>query len=1393
MKHGVASSKIFTAAIVTAASAAVAMPAAAATSPQHGKTQPNVAASSPAKHHKPKKVPPVSRLRSTVRPTSITLAWKRPKSHAYAGVVIRRTSEPVGATHFGHKKTVARLGKHATKFVDRSITPSTRYDYRLTSRASHHAKVGARSIKVTTPAPAPPSPLRDLTASVTPSNAISLAWAFSETNDVAKVVVRSATSPSPPTTLTSGTLLAQTVGLIDSVTTPALTAGTTYSLSMFVVSAKGKPSQPVSVTLTIPTSASELTGPVVPKATLVGDSMVKLSWTDPPDENFSDVEVQRAQGLVPPSSDSEGTYIATGDQFSTSTIDSSLKPDTFYTYSFFSFPSNGGATAVATLTVLTADAQPSNCTTTWTGAGSNSDWSTPANWSTGKVPGPLDYACIPATAKGLPVQVTDIEFVDRLSNAGGLSVGGGTYVKTPGLSEVATGSLYVGDPDLPSNNSGAFVLTGTLVTDGPFRFSGPHAAQLGGQLQGAGYLAITTTGSAVVDQFLALDATIASAGWLTLDGATVDIGAGGVLANAGLLINDGGGIEGECKTAELAAGEFESSGSITLNDAQVGHGGPFNCLVTEDTGSLTAASGSSSIGGYFTVDSGGSVAIDAGATLETMDNTTFRGNSHLTSSGTLAVESLVSGINLSLPKLDLDGQLETTAAGGGSITVSSDLESPSGSIVYGKLVIAPTAVMNGDLAIYGGDLVNEGVMNLASQGLTITASTATDKGTINLPVGSSIGNACGSLVAPVNGTGYLNVPVGGSIVVGTGAGTAYIGANSYGDGNCIKTKLYGTLTSPEADLALGGSPFEVEPGGVVSGPTTATLQTQGLQLDSGDVVTNFDTLDDTGGFSAAYDTSWPNVEVSGAVSGTGNLTATASLTTSRRATLDGPGSVMIPAAATAVISDLTVSGGALDSHGSTALTSQAYLTIAPGAIVDNHGTMTVADGVQIEGDCVNPNQSSLQLAPGTLNNSGTLTIDATNDAPAAVGLPNESGSTYQQCLVLDDTGTVAVAAGTVDLAGHPATFESGSTFTTDPPSTLDVEGRAIVDDGATTSLPGSITVQGDLRLEQALSLPDLTLDGGTLDGSGDLSVTDTFDSSYGSYTSPTLATTGTTTLAGSATSTLGYLELADGTLVNDGGTTDDSQEVVVDPGAEFDNDGTLNLAGYSSISGGCPTTGDNTPAGTFTNSGAIDVAATANNSVFIGGQESGDVTDDCLTFTDDAATTVSSGTLVLAGDTTVGPAATIGGDPNAAVQTEGSVEVENGAAISGIGSVVNAGTLQLDGSASLPALTSSGTVSLAPSAAITTTGLTLTGGEVDLHATGAGTFGEITASGTTSAANAALQLITGGYQPDCGTTVTAIGADSVSAGFASVAGPTTSGETWQPDTTATTAGGQLSC
>jgi hypothetical protein len=190
------------------------------------------------------------------------------------------------------------------------------------------------------------------------------------------------------------------------------------------------------------------------------------------------------------------------------------------------------------------------CTDDWSGS-SEGEWSTPANWSAGHVPGSSDVACI---GSGNTVKVTSgTDLAGVVQGEGGVTISGGSLELTNTLEGSTIHSLRL--------------TGGTLTGANTLKVSGSLAWE-SGTMSGLGttVLASSATGSIEGSSEVSLEQrTLINEGAFTLTKGVIDMSKGAEIKNTGTFVTNSEGTD-------LTAGEgtpplFVNTGTLQRQPA----------------------------------------------------------------------------------------------------------------------------------------------------------------------------------------------------------------------------------------------------------------------------------------------------------------------------------------------------------------------------------------------------------------------------------------------------------------------------------------------------------------------------------------------------------------------------------------------------------------------------------------------------------------------------------------------------------------------------------------------------------------------------------------------------------------------------------------------------------
>lgn len=499
-------------------------------------------------------------------------------------------------------------------------------------------------------------------------------------------------------------------------------------------------------------------------------------------------------------------------------------------------------------------------------------------------------------------------------------------------------------------------------------------------------------------------------------------------------------------------------------------------------------------GGVFTLNTNDSVINNLTATG------TITGTSTLTVTGTGSISGAV-----------LTGASKTIGTGA---TYTS-----SGTVSVGVTSASTALVVNGSFTLAGTTLQ----LSTAVSGVSPNAVQVA--GTLAMINGASITTAGSNVVKPTfANTGTLTAGGTGRKTIGTAFSNS--GAISITSGT-LAVFLGPVASAPDTGTIAVASGATLEYGGGTRTVPAGTISGAGTVLVSAGTTT------------FATGTTLANLTVNG---GTVSGSLTVNALTGTSATFTGAGT--LTATGSSTVCDVSLGGGyRLLNQGSLAYNANCgYVHVTGGSSWENAGTVTVSGGTAgyyVTADDANP-------ANAFLNDAGaTLTLSLTGPAAA-----------FRTTVPFSNAGTVNVTVGKFLLnAGTAVGASDTGTYTVASGTTLTfgAGGRSI--GAATLSGTGTISVTGGtVTFAAGVTLPNLTLNGGTIAGSPSIG---TFTGTTGTVSGP-----GTTTLTG--TSTLCQIALASGArLVNQGSASYNSDCGYLEfaAGSVFENSSTLAVSG----------------------------------------------------------------------------------------------------------------------------------------------------------------------------------------------------------------------------------------
>jgi uncharacterized repeat protein (TIGR01451 family) len=893
-------------------------------------------------------------------------------------------------------------------------------------------------------------------------------------------------------------------------------------------------------------------------------------------------------------------------------------------------------------------------------------------------------------------------------NDGTINVSGSALIDNFGtITKVAgTGTTTIFPP--VNNNSGGTVSVpaGTIALSGGGTAGGAYSISSGAGLTlGGGTFSVAST------------ATVTGAGLLSIDGATFDAGGGVDITCPNVDLLPGGTISG-AGTVRVSGSFFWHGGTIAgsgprvLNSTSDPSLSCFtsNCLLDGAALQLQASATYSGTSNALVFSNGASLTIDPGKTL------TIVNSGALTNGGGSASSIIVNG---TIWKSTTGG----TSTIGVPVTLSgtSTVLIDAGTLQFGAgASVAANATINiaagktlevtggvfqfnsGPVTMTGGDFkVSAGTLRVAAGAITIPNVTLQGSGvidgsgTLNLSgtntwASSTMGSATAAGgITQINSGSILNITSAGSQSLTQGRELRILGTVNYSGAS--------TLTMSGASIITNNAAFNLTADGNINLSGSATIDNNGTLTKNGGTGTStiFPAINNAGTVSATTGT----ISIAGggtnsgsiSVTSPGNLSLSSGTLSVSSGSIGGSGTLTFSGATATVgvpinVGTLNVTGGTatLNANGSAdAFTMSGGTLGGTGTLTLNNGGSWSGGTMSGSGTTTNPASMTFSI-PGavtltgrTLQNNGTLNVSgAVIGGTGTIANSGTINDTVDATIStpMNNSGQVTASAH-LSLAGngsHNGTFAASS-----PASVIDFSGGTHTISGPFTG-PGKFrfsggtaavnnawsgklieVTSGSVALNTSGTLPALNLSGGTLTGSGGLTVTGASTWSGGTISGSGLLTFdpgATVTMPGTNAATLsrpllnqGIINftaassamLIDGVPITNSGTMDiqSSQDILVTAGTPpFVNNGTLKKsAGAGAVQFAAP----------MANSGLVQIGAGTLNF-------SGTYAQNAGTTEVQAGATLQTGMLSLNGGTLVGNGAIAGTVDNHAIVSPGA-------------------------------------------------------------------------------------------------------------------------------------------
>ncbi len=628
--------------------------------------------------------------------------------------------------------------------------------------------------------------------------------------------------------------------------------------------------------------------------------------------------------------------------------------------------------------------------------------------------------------------------------------------------------------------TGAITLAAGTITGGSVTTAGSGTAQLLFNSSFSNVLNGVTLAAANVVNLSAANSIVQLTGGTMLPAGTYALGAGSVV-----LFNQTGSVPG---AFTLGSGSFltaEGGNTVTFGDS-----------VSVATASTTATLLANRLGltnganSTFANASTSTIGFAAGATNATLNVSTFVGGGIFTNAGTLQANTAGSTITVSIPFTNQAGG-QVLVPTGGTVSLNGGLSNAGTFVVSGGILNlggAFTTAQLGSLNHTAGTVNLTGTLTNTSATLALNDTGMTPTGAITLAAGTITG---GSVTTAGSGTAQLlfnssfsnvlngvtlaaanviNLSAANSIVQLTGGTVLPAGTYALGAGGVV---LFNQTATTAASFTLGSGAFLTAEGGntvtfggsvsVAAASTTATLLANRLGLTNGANSTFANASTGTIGFATGATNATLNVSTfngGGFFTNAGTLQANTAgssvnimiptFTNSGTLSASGGGTISISNSTTTNFTNLdgnggTLSGGTYNVGAGSTLTlgTRAVSTIGTGALVTLDGmssTFTAVNSVVTNNGTfsLTGGRSFMVASPGTLTNSGTLTVGNTAATTLTGAVVDFSGGVVQGAGTI--TGTVMVnSGGTLHPGNSPGiltimntvTLASGANFAVD--------------------------------------------------------------------------------------------------------------------------------------------------------------------------------------------------------------------------------------------------------------------------------------------------------------------------------------------------------------------------
>jgi fibronectin-binding autotransporter adhesin len=840
------------------------------------------------------------------------------------------------------------------------------------------------------------------------------------------------------------------------------------------------------------------------------------------------------------------------------------------------------------------DVVPPPGTIVWSNtAGGN--WSNPANWSGGVVPGSTEIASItlPGTYTVILDQSDTVAGLQLGASSGTQTLSGAsrtlhasiaTQISANGVLELQASTLAGG----PLTTAGSVQVTGSSIISQAIATTATSLIRVQGN-NVYGHSTLTVANGFVNNGAIVLTDTISTYG------ATVTLPAGQTLTqgSSGTLVAAVGSGGSRTLTAAL-----DNQGTVTLNrpltinrvSAVHTNSGTIDILAGDLTLSQSGGGASFTTNGTISIGAGQTLAVSGGAFDYTAGSITGAGTLSLTSASVTLMPTLSTGsVGISLTS--------TTVGGAGTL----DVADATSIVIRASTINAPfanhgLATFNGSTTLNGG-VVNDGTATLRVQGnnvyghatvtaansftndgaIVLTDTVSTYGATLTLNAGATLTNA-GTIDAAVGSGGARNLTAAldnqGTVTLNRPLLINRVGAVHTNSGTFDVTGGDLTLSQSGASASftmVGSGAVNVAPGRTFAISGGALNYDAGSISGGGTLVITNTAVTSTQGFNTA--TAALSL-ISSTWGGAGALTVSPSTVLDVRAsTISAP---LANQAAIHVTGSSAFTGGFTNPSAAT-LTIQGnnvygHSTLTVGTSFTNGGTIVLTDTISTYG-------ATLTMPVGTtLTNAAGGTIDAAAGSAGVrtltVELDNQGTVTLNRPLTLNRASAAHLNSGTINVSAGDFTLSQSGTS---PPPSFTTSGSILIGSGRTFAMSGG-----------AFNYNAGAITGGTLSvTSTNVTATQNFNTATSSLSiaSSTWGGTGTLTLSASTevrlrASTINAPLVNEGLLIASGSSA-------INGTLSNDSAATLRVQGDNTYGAG-----NLTIANSFANDGAIELTDT---------------------------------------------------------------------------------------------------------------------------------------------------------------------------------------------------------